>query len=543
MRPDIHCLESCGGNNMKRYPSIFNDALAPVTPGPSSSNTCGPSRIARTCRQLFGEKPQRVIVEISTKGNLIVSYLGMHTDMAFLNGALGRACTDERFTHAFEDASAEGIELESRYREELPGIPTHLAVLTFVGKAGKRMKFRTVSTGGGAFLIDEIDGCPVHIEGDCEELLVFTEPLSKQQIEEMVGQTKRFPGFNCAQWRGGDSFGILQIKTDRPVNGADLTAFSKLPFVRTFRQAHPELEVISSAERKPPFETTAQMIAYVNERKLPLWKAAVHYEAAISGWTEEKVVQTVRSRWEVIERSVQGGLREGNNMNGIVAACAPRVKEKFQDGSLIPLGAIDYGAPFSLAIMEYSNCSGVITCIPTGGSSGVVPGALYGAAVSMKKTHEELLHALLVAGLIGTFMEPTKYLGALGCQAEIGCAAGMASAGLISLLGGTAEQACEAAVMSIQSLTGLLCDKIGGLVQVPCLSRNMTAVSIAATCANAVMAGMKPLVPLEETVQSMLQSGDAIRRYGINRMGANGTTTGLRLTEEQKKRRERLQSD
>ena len=85
-----------------------------------------------------------------------------------------------------------------------------------------------------------------------------------------------------------------------------------------------------------------------------------------------------------------------------------------------------------------------------------------------------------------------------------------------------------------------MCDKIGGLVQVPCLSRNMTAVSIAATCANATMAGVEALVPLEETVASMLKSGGAIRDNGINRMGACWTATGCRLAEEQKKRNKKM---
>jgi L-serine dehydratase len=216
------------------------------------------------------------------------------------------------------------------------------------------------------------------------------------------------------------------------------------------------------------------------------------------------------------------------------------VRDAFGSGKLIPMGMVDVGAPISLSIMEYSNCSGVITCIPTGGSSGVVPGALCGAAKTMGKSEEDLIRALLVAGLMGTFMEPTKYLGALGCQAEVGCAAGMAAAGLVALLDGNARQACTAAVMSIQSLMGLLCDKIGGLVQVPCLSRNMTAVAIAGTCANATMAGVEALVPLEETIASMLRSGGAIRDNGINRMGACWTATGCRLAAEQKARNAKL---
>lgn len=521
---------------MKKYPSIFNDALAPVTPGPSSSNTCGPSRIARVCRQLFGEPLRKLTVDVSTKGNLIISYLGMGTDVAFLNGALGRSCTDPRFVHAFEDARAQGIEMESRFLEDLPGVPTHMAVLTLEGLQGTAMQFRSVSVGGGAFLIDAVNGCPLRIEGDQHELLVFTDPLTPEQLRAMTDFASGLPGFNDAQWSCGDGFGILNVKTDAPVAPEKAEALAAMPGGRFWRSCAPELEVVSSRSRKPPFETTGEMMDYAKNTGLPLWQLAVEYEKALSGWSEAQVLETAKARWAVIVDSIRGGFREGNDMNGIVDASAPRVKEAFESGKYIPLGAVDIGAPISLSIMEYSNCSGIITCIPTGGSSGVVPGALCGAAKAMNKTEEDVIRALLVAGLMGTFMEPTKYLGALGCQAEVGCAAGMAAAGLVALMEGTPEQACTAAVMAIQSLMGLLCDKIGGLVQVPCLIRNMTAVSIAATCANAAMAGMASLIPLEETIGSMLRSGESIRDHGINRMGACGTATGCRLAEEQKRR-------
>ena len=525
---------------MKKYPSIFNDALAPVTPGPSSSNTCGPSRIARVCRQLFGKQPKKLIVDISTKGNLIISYLGMRTDMAFLNGALGRTCTHERFIHAFEDAKAVGMEMESRFREDLPGFPTHMAILTMVDEDGNQMEFKSASVGGGAFLIEAVNGCPVKIEGDHEELLVFTDLLTDEQITVMKDAAAKLPGFNDASWTRGDGFGILSIKTDTPVAGDLADAIAALPGGQFWRAAGPELDVVTSASRKPPFETTAEMIAYADETGLPLWRLAVEYEKALSGWTEEQVMEMAASRWSVIVDSIRGGFKEGNDMNGIVQACAPQVRDAFGSGKLIPMGMVDIGAPIALSIMEYSNCSGVITCIPTGGSSGVVPGALCGAAKAMGKSEDDVIKALMVCGLMGTFMEPTKYLGALGCQAEIGCAAGMAAAGLVALMDGNARQACCAAVMSIQSLMGLLCDKIGGLVQVPCLSRNMTAVSISATCANATMAGVEALVPLEETIESMLKTGGVIRDKGINRMGACWTATGCRLAEEQKARNKNL---
>lgn len=525
---------------MKKQPSIFNDALAPVSPGPSSSNTCGPSRIARVGRQLFGKQPEKLMVEISTKGNLILSFLGMRTDMAFLNGALGRTCTHERFTHAYEDAKAEGLEMEYYFREELPGFPTHMALLTFVGKDGERMTFKSASVGGGAFCIDEINGCPVWIEGDHEETLLFTDLLTENEVEALKREVEKLPGFNGASWAAGKDFGILDVKTDTPVSNILVAGLLALPKVRYIRAAGPEHDVVSSASRRPSFETTAEMIDYAEKTGDPLWKIATAYESSISGWSEEKVLEHARSRWNIIKTSIEGGFRDGNDMNGIVPACAPDVKKAFESGKLIPLGAIDLGAPVALSIMEYSNCSGIITCIPTGGSSGVVPGAIYGAATVMGKSEEDMVHALLVAGLLGVFMEPTKYLGALGCQAEIGCAAGMAAAGLVSLLDGTAKQACTAAVMSLQSLSGIICDKIAGLVQVPCLSRNMTAVSIAATSANATMAGMESLVSVEETIDYMIKIGSFLRDNGINRMGACATATGCRLAKEQKARDEKL---
>ena len=524
---------------VKKYPSIFNDALAPVTPGPSSSNTCGPSRIARVCRQLFGKQPKKLTVDISTKGNLIISYLGMRTDMAFLNGALGRTCTHERFINAFEDAKEAGIEMESRFREDLPGFPTHMAILTMEDD-NETMQFKSASVGGGAFLIEAVNGCPVKIEGDHEELLIFTDLISEEQIAAMKAEAEKLPGFNDASWSSGEDFGILSVKTDRPVSQEQADALAAMPGGRFWRAAGPELDVVTSASRKPPFETTAEMIEYADKTGLPLWKLAVEYEMALSGWTEDEVMAMAASRWAVIVDSIKGGFKPDNDMNGIVQAVAPQVRDAFGSGKLIPMGMVDVGAPISLSVMEYSNCSGVITCIPTGGSSGVVPGALCGAAKAMGKSEDDVIKALLVAGLMGTFMEPTKYLGALGCQAEIGCAAGMAGAGLVALLDGDVRQACTAAVMSIQSLMGLLCDKIGGLVQVPCLSRNMTAVAIAGTCANATMAGVEALVPLEETIASMLRSGGAIRDNGINRMGACWTATGCRLAAEQKARNAKL---
>lgn len=171
---------------MKRYPSIFNDALSPVTPGPSSSNTCGPARIARTCRRLFGAAPVVARVRMSNKGNYKMSFRGMRSDLAFLTGFLDRDVTDPRFLRAASDAKEAGLSMIEEYTDDLPGFPTALAVITLESAIGESMSFRTVSRGGGAFVIEEADGFSVQITGDCFETLIFTSASAlTERAEEL----------------------------------------------------------------------------------------------------------------------------------------------------------------------------------------------------------------------------------------------------------------------------------------------------------------------------------------------------------------------
>lgn len=72
---------------MKKYTSLFNDVLTPVTPGPSSSATCGPSRLSWVCRKAFGMLPQKMIVEMPARSNYPYFYMSMKSDLAFINGS------------------------------------------------------------------------------------------------------------------------------------------------------------------------------------------------------------------------------------------------------------------------------------------------------------------------------------------------------------------------------------------------------------------------------------------------------------------------
>ena len=143
----------------------------------------------------------------------------------------------------------------------------------------------------------------------------------------------------------------------------------------------------------------------------------------------------------------------------------------------------------------------------------------------------------MAAGIIGVLMmvDGNEFAGGThGCQAEIACGAAMSAAGLVQLMGGTPKQACDAASMCLQSFLGLICDPVAGLVQVPCLARNIAGVSVAAASAQSVCAGFDVVIPLDEMSRIMVQVGGQIsKELGMCCNGCCLTPTGTRLAKEQ----------
>ena len=214
---------------------------------------------------------------------------------------------------------------------------------------------------------------------------------------------------------------------------------------------------------------------------------------------------------DICRHARQQGVRPDNHFIGVTDARAARYKALREGRKLIDLGAADEACLDAMSIMEFSNAHGTIVCMPTGGASGIVPAAVYRIGDQMGKPETEQENALLVAGLIGAFYYPTHYTGAIGCQAEIGVAVSMASAALCSMMTDDPDTIHCAASLGGQVLMGLLCNPIEGYVQVPCIVRNMAAVPTAVTCANAALAGMDHIVPLDDVVALMLAVGEKIR--------------------------------
>ncbi len=190
----------------------------------------------------------------------------------------------------------------------------------------------------------------------------------------------------------------------------------------------------------------------------------------------------------------------------------------------------------AILVSKHNATMGRVVAAPTAGSCGIIPG-IFSAWKELRGDADcdaKLTDALIIAGAVGEVIATRATLAGAegGCQAECGAASAMASAALVYLRGGTAEECMHAAALTIKSLLGLACDPVGGIVECPCIKRNGMLVGNAILAADLALAGVRSLIPLDEVIDTMKEIGQmlppAIRETSLG--GLAQTPSGLALT-------------
>ncbi|WP_448377305.1 L-serine ammonia-lyase, iron-sulfur-dependent, subunit alpha [Fervidobacterium sp.] len=201
------------------------------------------------------------------------------------------------------------------------------------------------------------------------------------------------------------------------------------------------------------------------------------------------------------------------------------------------MSEFNYVATIVALSMGESNASmGRIVACPTAGSCGVVPGAAYALWKVEKADFNDLLKAFIVASGIGNVVAKRATLSgaAGGCQAEIGTATAMASGLLTYYYSKDPVKVGYAAALALKALMGLVCDPVGGFVEVPCVKRNGNAVNVAIASSEMALAGIESVIPFDEVVEAMYQVGKALpeslRETGIG--GIAGTKSAQEIVEK-----------
>lgn len=234
---------------------------------------------------------------------------------------------------------------------------------------------------------------------------------------------------------------------------------------------------------------------------------------------------------QAVTRGAAGDLRSASGLVGGDAA-------KLREGPAGPLS----GTPFrevlmrALAVQEVNAAMGVIVAAPTAGGAGVLPAVLTGLADARGIGDDGLIDALATAGLIGAIVAERASLSGAegGCQAETGAAAGMAAGAAVEMLGGTPSQCGHAVALAQQGTLGLVCDPLGGLVELPCVFRNATGSAIALAAIEMALAGIEFAIPADEVIDTMGQIGREmdVRYRETAGGGLAATPTGRRLARE-----------
>ena len=207
--------------------NIF-DMMGPVMVGPSSSHTAGAARIGNMGRTLLGEEVARA--DIGLYGSFAETGFGHGTDRALLAGLLGMKPDDLRIPNAYEEANRAGMAYSFR-TVELRDAHPNTALLELTGKSGKKLTLQASSIGGGAIVVNKIDGIDVNFTGDFNTLIVRNqdESGSVAAITSILSQVH----INVANMsvtrhrRGGDA--LMVIETDQHIKPRQVEFLSELP--------------------------------------------------------------------------------------------------------------------------------------------------------------------------------------------------------------------------------------------------------------------------------------------------------------------------
>ena len=266
-----------------------------------------------------------------------------------------------------------------------------------------------------------------------------------------------------------------------------------------------------------------------------LSEVALALESQDQGRSVDDIKSSLRRALEVMRGAIGDGMTgDLRSASGLVGGDAAKLRTG-PDGPLANTPFRDILAR-ALAVQEVNAAMGVIVAAPTAGGAGTLPAVLTGLAKARGIPDEKVLDALACAGLIGAVIAERASLSGAegGCQAETGAGAAMAAGSATEMLGGSPTQVGHAVALTMQGMLGLVCDPLGGLVELPCVYRNATGAAIALAGIEMALAGIKFAIPCDEVIDVMGEIGREmdVRYRETAGGGLAATPTGRKLAKE-----------
>ncbi|MBO5094113.1 MAG: L-serine ammonia-lyase, iron-sulfur-dependent, subunit alpha [Lachnospiraceae bacterium] len=284
------------------------------------------------------------------------------------------------------------------------------------------------------------------------------------------------------------------------------------------------------------YASLAEIIDYTKEHNILFWEAVLEDDMAERKVTKEASFHQMKATWDAIRHACSHYEPKRRSSSGLVGGQGAQMEEYCR--ARTPLCGSFVGKVMTQALKmgESNACMKRIVAAPTAGACGVLPAALVPYYEERKEDEARILEAMYVSAGIGQVIAVRASISgaAGGCQAEIGSASAMAAGALTYLEGGNAAQICHASAMALKNLLGLVCDPVAGLVEIPCVKRNVIGAVNALSAADMALAGIESRIPPDQVIDAMKEVGDkldaSLRETGMGGLAA--TPAGIEIMDK-----------
>lgn len=260
------------------------------------------------------------------------------------------------------------------------------------------------------------------------------------------------------------------------------------------------------------FKSLKEITESAREQEKPFWRIIMENDMSERMVSEAESFDMMKQMYDTMRLADKSYDEKLKSASALVGGDGWKMKEAVEQKKTMSGDFIGEVMAKALKMGESNACMKRIVAAPTAGSCGVMPAVFLTYQEEYNVSDDRMVEAMFVAAGIGAVIAERAFIAGAtgGCQAEIGSASAMAAGGLACLQGGGSKEIVHAAAMALKSLLGLVCDPVAGLVEVPCVKRNVIGAVNAITSADMAMAGIVSRIPPDEVIDAMRSIGMAL---------------------------------
>lgn len=285
------------------------------------------------------------------------------------------------------------------------------------------------------------------------------------------------------------------------------------------------------------YSSLEEIVQRCTREQIPFWKAVLLSDMEDRDAGEKESVAAMEQLWKAMREAAASYDERRQSKSGLAGGMGGQMQMYLEKGGTLSGSFMSRVIAEALKMGESNACMQRIVAAPTAGACGVLPAVLIPLKEAEEIPADRMIEAMYTAAGIGQVIASRAFIAgaAGGCQAEIGSASAMAAGALVSVRGGSPEQIVHAAAMALKNLLGLVCDPVAGLVEVPCIKRNVIGAVNAVSCADMALAGITSRIPPDQVIDAMKEVGESMH-ISLKETGEGGVAN----TPEAEKIRKKL---